>query len=116
MQKNWIPQELPRVVALPAGGGDAAGWEPAPVRSAGSGCGSGAGEPAPVRSAASGCVPRAGGPGFGDYLNHRLGTNELGYGLKPPNHTAPAGLTESGHPTGCVPASLGHATTRGIPL
>jgi hypothetical protein len=57
-----------------------------------------------------------GGPGFGDHLDHRLGTADLGQGLKPPHHTAPAGLTESGHPTGCVTATLGYATTRGIPF
>jgi hypothetical protein len=41
MQKDWIPQEMPRALALPAGGLGAAGWVPALVRPAGSGCGSG---------------------------------------------------------------------------
>ena len=54
------------------------------------------------------------GPGFGDRLDHRRGTSEFGYGLKPPNKTAPAGLTKSRHPTGCVTASVGQATARGI--
>ena len=107
MQKDWIPQEMPRVVALAPGGGGAARWEPAPVRSAGSGCGSGVWEPD------SGS--------FGSFRSWfprppqlSVGTSELGRGLKPPIKTAPAGLTESGHSTGCVIASQGRATARGI--
>src|SRR5882672_5160514 len=76
MQKDWIPQELPRVVALPAGGGDAAGWEPALVRPAGSGCGSGLGSPLPfARQLPVACVAR---PRVGD---HQPGTSELGHEL-----------------------------------
>ena len=52
--------------------------------------------------------------GFGDHFNDRLGTSDLGHELKPPHHTAPAGLNGSGHPTRCVTASRGRATTRCI--
>src|SRR5882762_6397062 len=81
---------MPRALALPAGGGDAAGWEPAPVRPAGSGCGAGLGSllsfarQLPVVSRDLGMA------------GSQLGTSELGHGLKLPIKTAPAGLTESG--------------------
>jgi hypothetical protein len=51
---------------------------------------------------------------YAGHLDHRLGTSEIGHEIKPPIKTAPAGLTESGLPTGCVIASLGYATARGI--
>src|SRR5882762_9416768 len=79
---------MPRALALPAGGGDAAGWEPAPVRPAGSGCGAGLGSL--LSFARQLPVGRAWPP------NQQLGTSELGHGLKLPIKTAPAGLTESG--------------------
>jgi hypothetical protein len=42
------------------------------------------------------------------------GPRDLDHELKPPNKTAPAGLTGSRHSTGCVIASLGYARARGI--
>src|SRR5882762_1039214 len=98
---------MPRVLALPLGGGDAAGWEPIPVRPAGSCCGSGTGETALVRPAASGSVLGLAATTAKGPVNSTMDSSRR-------TRPAPAGLTESGPPTGCVTASLGRATTRGI--
>jgi hypothetical protein len=52
--------------------------------------------------------------GMAGVTHQQPGTSGLGHELKPPHKTAPAGLTESRHPTGCVTATLGYARARGI--
>jgi hypothetical protein len=80
------------VVALAPGGGDAAGWEPAPVRSASSCCGSGVWEPALVRSAASGCV----WPVRGSVITSTIGEGPVNSATDSSRRTRPHSLDSSG--------------------